>query len=150
MRRLIEQLLSSPGYDKTTIILGTLIPNFESNIRYCEEDINAPGGGINNQYRALVSALRAEGKRVVLADMNPVSPRPGNGWITRDDMFDDTHPNDAGFKKMAYVYWSAIEVAMNEGKLEAPVSMTLSTLFICLLCTACCWSFFLVFVGIFS
>ncbi|ETS79802.1 hypothetical protein PFICI_07331 [Pestalotiopsis fici W106-1] len=120
MRKLIEQIFATPGLEKTTIILGTLIPNFDNNIRYCEDDSNAPGGGVNAQYRALASALRVEGKKVVLAEMNPVAPHPGNGWITRDDMSDNTHPNDAGFKKMAYVYWSAIEVAKNEGKLEAP------------------------------
>ncbi|KAI1841397.1 hypothetical protein JX266_012408 [Neoarthrinium moseri] len=127
MRNLIEQLLSAPGFDRTTVILSTLIPNFDSNIRYCEDDFNAPGGGINNQYRLLASAMRAEGKRVVLAEMNPVSPHPGNGWITRSDMSDNTHPNDAGFQKMAYVYWSAIEVAMNEGKLQAPYDVDLGT-----------------------
>ncbi|KAJ2987290.1 hypothetical protein NUW58_g4590 [Xylaria curta] len=120
MRRLIEELLNTPGFDRTTVILSTLIPNFDESIRHCEEDEDAPGGGINRQYRALASDLRFEGKRVVLAEMNPPAPNPGHGWITRNDMSDATHPNDSGYRKMAYVFWNAIEVARAEGKLLSP------------------------------
>jgi lysophospholipase L1-like esterase len=69
---------------------------------------------INRQYGELAWRLRAEGKRVVLADMH------GPDGPLRGDMDDDTHPNDVGYGKMAGIWFRALEEASEAGWLQAP------------------------------
>lgn len=117
MRVLIEELLGSPGMDKTTVILSTLIPCGNAG---ADGNRKNPGG-VNDQYRELVTQMRGEGRRIVLADMDPPAPHAGNGWMKlATDYADDTHPNDAGFKKMAYVWSLAILEGSSRHFLQAP------------------------------
>lgn len=112
MRILIETILQQPGWDKTTIILSTLIPSANANTE-------APRGSVNDQYRKLVTDMQADGVRIVLADMDP--PGAGNGWLSYPADYGDTvHPNDQGYAKMAYVWWAAINRAKNDGFLQPP------------------------------
>lgn len=120
MSNLIQGLLDASGWDRTTIVLSTLTPSLDTT---CEA--NRPS--INEQYRSLVSAMQAEGKTVVIADMDPPSPDAGNGWMHYPDDYADTsvHPNDQGYTKMAYVWWTAINAASDKGFLQQPYDLVL-------------------------
>ncbi|OBT56778.1 hypothetical protein VE04_04842 [Pseudogymnoascus sp. 24MN13] len=112
MKNLIRTILGQPGWDRTTIILSTLIPSANG-------DTEAPRGSVNDQYRNLVKDMQADGVRIVLADMDP--PVAGNGWLSYStDYGDPVHPNDQGYAKMAYVWWAAINKARNDGLLQPP------------------------------
>lgn len=119
MKVLIDSLLKADGMDKTTIILSTLIPSTEVNTTKFRPDVN-------NQFRKLAVKLRSEGYPIVLADMDPEKPDPGNGWIVspadfqHGDSVDDTHPNEHGYAKMAYVWYKAIQAADDAGFLKSP------------------------------
>lgn len=115
----------------TTVILSTLIPG-------TDPDVERFRAEANRQYRALVSDRRARGQKVVLAEsmssygssllrtykltkyaVDGVSgyfdTRVGSG-----DYFDETHPNDKGYIKMAAIWRKAINAAESESKLTAP------------------------------
>ncbi|KAK0636992.1 carbohydrate esterase family 3 protein [Bombardia bombarda] len=69
---------------------------------------------INGQIRALVTKLQRAGRKVVLAEMHAGDgPQAG-------DMFDDTHPNDVGYRKMANIWFAALVTASDSGWLVAP------------------------------
>lgn len=108
MRTQLNDVWSSPGMDKTCIFLSTLLPSGKANGE-------ANRLIINTQYRALVSELAAS-RCIYLADMDPVSG-PAHGWIAPDINPDGIHPNDQGHRKMAYIFWKAIQQAGNDGKL---------------------------------
>lgn len=85
----------------TTIILSTLLPNKKQ--PELVEDING-------QYRRLAAKRRKDGDRLVLAEMST--------FIKKDELADATHPDDEGYKRMASVWWAAIEVAFQENKIQ--------------------------------
>ncbi|KKK25956.1 hypothetical protein ARAM_003532 [Aspergillus rambellii] len=87
----------------TTIILSTLLPNTKQP-RIAEQ--------ISRQYRNVAARRRAQGDRVVLAEMSY--------FIKSDQLADGTHPTDSGYKEMASVWWAAIQEAEREGMLQAP------------------------------
>lgn len=114
MRSLIETMLAADGWDRTTIVLSTLIPSDD-------ESIEAHRADANSQYRSLVTAMQKEGQRVVLADMDPPEGNKGHNWLSYPtDYGDPIHPNDKGYLKMAFVWWAAINSAYNKGYLETP------------------------------
>lgn len=86
----------SPG---TTVILSTLLPNRDNDARM---------EVINQQYRNLVPKLEGEGFKIQLADMH-------DGFITINDIFDGIHPTFDGAKKMASVWYKAIDSADRKG-----------------------------------
>lgn len=71
---------------------------------------------INPKYRDIVKARRAKKQRIVLADMYE-KDKP---WISLSELKDGIHPGDAGYKKMASIWWSAIQKAEKDGLLKAP------------------------------
>ena len=105
-RRIDEMLLglweASPG---STIVLSTLLRNKN-------HKVHARVADINNQIRQLVQQREAEGKKIVLADMD-TSQGPQVG-----DLVDGTHPNDEGYKKMADIWCDSILVAASKGLLQ--------------------------------
>ena len=92
---------------RAVVVLSTLLVNLgveaERNVRV-----------INRQYGELAWRLRAEGRRVVLADMH------GPDGPLRGDLADHTHPNDEGYWKMAKIWFRALEEASDAGWLRAP------------------------------
>lgn len=88
------------------VILSTLLPN-----------PIAPGkvAEINKQYRNLASKLKNDDRHIILAEMD-------DGFITIDEIWDGTHPNLSGFRKMAAVWHRAINQADKEGWLQKPSS----------------------------
>ncbi|KAL2832520.1 SGNH hydrolase-type esterase domain-containing protein [Aspergillus cavernicola] len=85
----------------TTVILSTLIPN--THVQRVVERIS-------QEYRNVASRRRAQGERVVLAEMSY--------FIGSERLVDGTHPDDTGYKEMAAVWWAAISTAESEGLLE--------------------------------
>jgi lysophospholipase L1-like esterase len=101
MNGLLTQLFDAiPG---TTIILSTLLQN-------TRQPINVET--VNSEYRKLAAQRRADGDRVVLAEMSQ--------FIKFDQLKDGTHPIDLGYKEMASVWWAAIETAQQAGFLQKP------------------------------
>lgn len=103
MDKLIARLFDAiPG---TTIILSTLLPNTKSSKRMEQ---------INTQYRNIVAQRRENDERIVLAEMS--------NFIHKDELVDGTHPTDYGYKKMASVWWAAIQEAEAEDLLQRPTT----------------------------
>lgn len=101
MDRLITRLFDAiPG---TTIILSTLLPNKKHSTRIEQ---------INSQYRDIVAQRRGNNERILLAEMSE--------FIHKDELVDGTHPTDFGYKKMASVWWAAIQEAETEDLLQRP------------------------------
>ncbi|KAF9882902.1 hypothetical protein FE257_004916 [Aspergillus nanangensis] len=88
----------------TTIILSTLLPCTIHPTLIDE---------INSQYRALASRQRADGKRVILADMDRFI---GVSQLGPDGI----HPTYMGYKVMASVWFSAIESAEQADMIPSP------------------------------
>ncbi|KJK61604.1 GDSL-like Lipase/Acylhydrolase family protein [Aspergillus parasiticus SU-1] len=104
MDALLTRLFDAiPG---TTIILSTLLP------RDAESQIVYFTNYISGQYRQIVTARRQKGQRIVLAEMSD--------FIKVEDLIDGTHPTDFGDKKVASVWWEAIQEAEREGLLQPP------------------------------
>ena len=69
---------------------------------------------MNDQVRkAVVPHYRGINQKLMLAEMD-------DGFITLDDLGDETHPNDAGYKKMAAVWWAAFQEVERNGWLSPP------------------------------
>ncbi|PLB54069.1 SGNH hydrolase [Aspergillus steynii IBT 23096] len=101
MDKLITRLFDAiPG---TTIILSTLLPNTRQSKRIEQ---------INTQFRKIVATRRANDERIVLAEMSD--------FIRKDELVDGTHPTDYGYKKMASVWWAAIQEAEADELLQQP------------------------------
>ncbi|KAJ5724730.1 hypothetical protein N7493_006458 [Penicillium malachiteum] len=99
MNSLLDLLFEKiPG---TTILLSTLLPN---------KDAPNLVADISEQYRELAAKRRDNGDRVVLAEMSY--------FITLNELADATHPDDEGYKKMASVWWAAVEEALNENMIQ--------------------------------
>lgn len=118
MRSLVNDILKDDDSRNATIVLSTLIPSHNKKIT-----ANLPK--VNRQYRDLVTKMRKEGARIVLADMNPEG-EVGDGQLSwpKDyigegkEKADDTHPNDGGYKKMANVWYRAIEEAWKDDLIQ--------------------------------
>ncbi|KAK0715173.1 carbohydrate esterase family 3 protein [Lasiosphaeris hirsuta] len=103
MEQMINDLYNmSP---RATVLLSTLLlnrnPATERNVQ-----------SINQQFTALVSKLRNAGRSIVLADMH------SDRGPVDSDLFDETHPNDVGYRKMANVWFTALFQANDLGLLQ--------------------------------
>lgn len=92
MANLVDDLFKS--IENVTVVLSGLLPNGKEN--ECTKSMS-------KHYMEIARKGEAEGKKIVFADM-----RHG---FTKDDMADETHPNDGGYKKMAASWWGAIRKA---------------------------------------
>ncbi|KAL4860487.1 SGNH hydrolase-type esterase domain-containing protein [Aspergillus spectabilis] len=101
MDALLDHLYSS--IPDTTIILSTLLPNTARPALVAD---------INVQYRRIYTRRSDAGDKIVLADMANA--------LEVSDLIDDTHPNDEGYRKMATVWWAAIQATQRRGFLSAP------------------------------
>ncbi|KAK9590735.1 hypothetical protein V6Z92_003825 [Aspergillus fumigatus] len=121
MRSLIETLIHAPDMARTLIVLSTLIPSGSTSV-----EANRPS--VNAQYRALVSDMRAgQNVSIVLADMDPPAPSPGNNWIKYPDSYaDNKHPNDYGYSQMADIWYNAIYDAAKAGLIVEPADLSIS------------------------
>lgn len=94
----------SPG---ATVVLTTILANKIAAQDACRVDVN-------KQYAALAASMTAQGAKLVLVDMrSPDAP-------TTADLADTRHPNDAGYQKMANVWFPGIQEAITKGFITAP------------------------------
>ncbi|KAJ4414460.1 hypothetical protein N0V82_007909 [Gnomoniopsis sp. IMI 355080] len=96
----------------TTVILSTLLPSLDASVASCHDNVNA-------QYRSLVSARRAKGQKIVIAELANV---PSTYWNKKlgGDYYDVTHPTDSGHAKLAAIWYKAINTAYANGFLTPP------------------------------
>lgn len=121
MNNVLNALWNADGMSSTCIMVSTLIPTTNANGA-------ANRGNINNQYRALVKQRAGEGKCVYIADMDP----NGQVWLDLNTEYlageePKVHPNDAGHKKMAAVFYQAINKAISDNRIVAPGTFNLGS-----------------------
>lgn len=93
---------------RAVVVLSTLLVNKNAAIERNVLSINA-------QFREVAARLRErEGKRIVLVDMH------GDDGPKTADLVDDTHPNDAGYRKMAEIWVKGLVAASEAGWLQPP------------------------------
>jgi lysophospholipase L1-like esterase len=96
MDNMLEYLWQASPF--STVVLSTLLVN-------ADKQVNSRVLRVNSSLRDLVLSKEAERKRIVLADMySPEGPQ-------LNDLMDGTHPNDEGYKKMADIWFNAIQQA---------------------------------------
>ncbi|KAI0799245.1 SGNH hydrolase [Xylaria sp. FL0064] len=103
LNNLIDQLFQM--VPNVTIIFSTLTMNRDG-------PTNDRVQNVNVQIRNLASTLIGQGKRIVLAELD------GSNGPQVGDLADGTHPNDTGYRKMANIYFSAIQSATSQGFIQ--------------------------------
>lgn len=94
---------ASPG---STVILSSLLVNRDET---AESRVRA----FNKQAEAVAGLKDSEGKRIVFVDMH------GEDGPGMEDLVDDgTHPNDAGYVKMANIWLRGVQMASDKGYLD--------------------------------
>lgn len=94
---------ASPG---STVILSSLIVNRD-------EGVDLRVRAFNEEVEVLAQTMALEGKRVVFVDMHGA-----DGPALGDLVEDGTHPNDAGYRKMAEIWAQGIQAASDRGFLS--------------------------------
>ncbi|KXH49449.1 hypothetical protein CSIM01_03737 [Colletotrichum simmondsii] len=123
MDDMLSDIWSSEDMGNACIVLSTLL------------DTSDEAGAvnrifINQEYRRLVNDREADGRCIVLADMDPPEG-PQHGWIQAKDAKPEwadykpdenphTHPNDEGHRKMAYIFYRSILKAVALGQVMPP------------------------------
>lgn len=103
MRILLDDLfLWAPN---TTVVVSTLIFNQVA-------AINNRVDYANREFRGVVAAMQAKGRRILLADMSAAAGGPN-----ATTMSDVTHPNDVGYALMANKWYEAVAQAGDQGLL---------------------------------
>ncbi|KAI0853119.1 carbohydrate esterase family 3 protein [Daldinia vernicosa] len=98
LRTLLDALYAESP--KATVILSTLLVNRDPDVQARVEDYNA-------QLKKVGDSLQRDGKkRLVVVDM-----QSDNGPEVDDLNTDGTHPDDAGYRKMADVFYEGLEEA---------------------------------------
>ncbi|CAK7213188.1 hypothetical protein SBRCBS47491_001717 [Sporothrix bragantina] len=105
MSDLLEYLWSASP--RATVILSTLVVNEEASAELRVQRVN-------EHLRRLAQQRITEKKRIVLAEMH------GTDGPQVSDLADGTHPGDAGYEKMAEIWYSSIEEAAAHGFLQHP------------------------------
>ena len=100
---LIRDLWAQADMGETLIVLTTVLPT-------TDQTGAANRLPVNEQYRNLINTLRGSGRPIVLAEMQDL--------ITLSDLAEGTHPNDGGYRKMAWAIWVAIERANRDGLIK--------------------------------
>ncbi|KAI0857102.1 carbohydrate esterase family 3 protein [Xylaria cubensis] len=90
------------GSTRATVILSTLLVRSDATAQKCVENVNS-------QFKTVAAAQRAKGRRIVLVDMQPPA------GPTTAQLVDGTHPTDAGYDKMATIWFNGIKQADNAG-----------------------------------
>ncbi|MEV7625048.1 SGNH/GDSL hydrolase family protein [Actinoplanes sp. NPDC089786] len=116
MRSLIQRIVAArPGI---AVVFSTLVPSRDAGN-------NAEAQAFNAQLPAIARDETAAGHRVWLADLN--------GSLTIDDISGDgIHPTDAGYQKLATIWYAALRPALGAGRswpllrtaFEAPITWT--------------------------
>ncbi len=90
------------GSPRATIILSTLLVRSDEEKQECVENVNS-------QFKAVGATQRANGRRLVVVDMQPPA------GPTTAQLVDGTHPTEAGYAKMAAIWFNGIKEADQAG-----------------------------------
>ncbi|GAA1016173.1 hypothetical protein GCM10009556_056810 [Acrocarpospora pleiomorpha] len=101
--RLIDQVLD--GSPEVAIAVATLVPVVG------DPPAQARRNAFNTEVRALVETYQDQGKKVMLAEMGP---------MTADMMFDRLHPNDSGYAFIAQEFAETTDAMISRGWVEEP------------------------------
>ncbi|XXH02567.1 hypothetical protein Hte_008944 [Hypoxylon texense] len=105
LESMISDLWTNIG-DETVIIISTILINGVASVNTCSATIN-------DNYRSLVSSLRADDKPIYLTDFD--------NWMTIENIGSDgTHPTEDGYKRMAGAFYKTIAQADKDGVIKAP------------------------------
>ena len=104
-----------------TVVLAMLGPS--SNTFYMERFAN-----INDAMPGMAQSFVKRGKHLLIANMSNLG--------VQSDMFDDLHPNDSGYYRMAKSFYRAIDQANSNGWIHEPVSVPRKTLVLETTCTS--------------
>ncbi|KAL4923744.1 SGNH/GDSL hydrolase family protein [Aspergillus undulatus] len=101
MENMVRDIFNNiPG---ATVILSGLLPN--KNRDKCTKSLN-------DQYGQIVERLARDGENIVFANTY--------GHFTLGDLADGTHPTDAGYVKLAGIWWEAVRVAIQRDFISEP------------------------------
>ncbi|KAJ5153732.1 Esterase SGNH hydrolase-type subgroup [Penicillium coprophilum] len=105
MSDMLEYLWTASSH--STILFSTLIPNLDGKV---DTRVRC----LNERFGELAKVKAAEGRRIVLVDMHgPDGPQIG-------ELTDGTHPDDAGYMKMAMIWQRGIHEAIDRGFIQEP------------------------------
>ncbi|KAI0870242.1 carbohydrate esterase family 3 protein [Hypoxylon argillaceum] len=90
------------GSPRATVILSTLLVRSNASNQTCVLNVNS-------QFKTVAAAQRAKGRRLVLVDMQPPA------GPTTAQLVDGTHPTEAGYAKMATIWFNGIKAADTAG-----------------------------------
>lgn len=104
MNVIVSDLLDDvfEGSSRATVILSTLLVRSDPSKQKCVENLNS-------QFKSVAATQRANGRRIVLVDMQPPA------GPTTAQLVDGTHPTDAGYAKMANIWFKGIQEADEAG-----------------------------------
>ena len=100
---LIDEILQA--CPDATVIVAQIIMSRVAQTEANREQYNAALPGI-------IDARASEGKHVLLVNMDAVQD---------SDMFDQLHPDDTGYQKMADIWLNGLKMAVGKGWIKAPV-----------------------------
>ncbi|KAF4995624.1 hypothetical protein FGRMN_5016 [Fusarium graminum] len=108
---LLNDLWGAEGMSRTYVVVSSVI-------RRTDAKAESNRKQINEQYKKLISRLKATGKPIAYVDIDiPVSELNSDG----------IHPTDAGHKRMAIKFWYAIEWGHQSGLIYEASPMSKST-----------------------
>ncbi|KAJ4007802.1 hypothetical protein NW766_009607 [Fusarium irregulare] len=108
---LLNDLWNAEGMSKTYVVVSSVIRRNDAKAESNRKQIN-------EQYKKLISRLKATGKPITYVDIDiPLSQLNSDG----------IHPNDAGHKKMAIKFWYGIEWGYQAGLIANAAPMSQST-----------------------
>jgi hypothetical protein len=90
---------------RVTVVLSTLLARSDVAMQKCVVDLN-------NQFKSVAATQKSQGRRLVIVDMQPPAGPAVNQLVV------GTHPNDAGYAKMATVWFNGIKEADKAGFLQ--------------------------------
>ncbi|TGJ80218.1 hypothetical protein E0Z10_g8531 [Xylaria hypoxylon] len=90
------------GSPRATVILSTLLIRSDEEKQECVVNLNS-------QFKTVAAAQRENGRRLVVVDMQPPA------GPTTTELVDGTHPTEAGYAKMAAIWFNGIKEADKAG-----------------------------------
>lgn len=90
------------GSSRATVILSTLLVRSDADLQKCTVNVN-------NQIKSVAATQKASGRRLVLVDMQPPA------GPTTAELVDGIHPTEAGYNKMATIWFKGIQAASDAG-----------------------------------
>lgn len=124
LESLVDRILAALPEDGA-LYLATLPVMDATNTLYISEyfftvdSMDAAVESCNAQIRAVAEKKQAEGKRLVLAEINRL--------LTKDDLFDGVHPSEEGYRKMGSFWYTQLSSYLANGLPQGSVTSVQQT-----------------------